>query len=181
MKPVSYVLLAANVVLLAIIVRLACQGPSPATIADSSTPAHDIAATCATNNDRQTLDSDSLQRRQLTSSDVLPANDGNRSAERATQAPLRALDKIVSIPIAFQGGDLYSGQLVLDQRQIEVINELRQKFRDDLANSSQDPTDPAYLKRWQEAQRENDNLLSGLLGGQFFLDYQIQAKEPAKP
>jgi hypothetical protein len=102
----------------------------------------------------------------------------------AVQSPVpsvtrtRLLDRQALVPLTFQEVDL-SG-MNLDQRQIAVINELRQKFRDDLSGAGQNPADPAYLKRWQEAQRENDDLVSGLLGGQFFLDYQIQATQPGR-
>jgi hypothetical protein len=65
--------------------------------------------------------------------------------------------------------------MALDSRQTTVIAELRQKFVDDLADTDQDPASMAYRERWQTAQRENDDLLAGLLGGQFFLDYEVQA------
>jgi hypothetical protein len=115
---------------------------------------------------------------------VLAALLGPSSKEVEAAAPdkpaprVRALDRTISIPLAFQQAD--PAAVALDERQIAIIDELRQKFRDDLAESSRNPADPAYRKRWQEAQRESDDLMSGLLGGQFFLDFQIQASRPAK-
>jgi hypothetical protein len=85
----------------------------------------------------------------------------------------RGSDRIVSMPLAFQGLD--PADMKLDDRQIAVIDELREKFQQDIGGPGQDPHDPAYRRRWQEAQRENDDLLAGLLGGQFYLDYQLQA------
>jgi hypothetical protein len=58
----------------------------------------------------------------------------------------------------------------MPSRQTEVINDLRQKFQAELARWNQPPGDPAYRRRWQQAQRESDDLLAGLLGGQFFQD-----------
>jgi hypothetical protein len=85
----------------------------------------------------------------------------------------RAQDRIVVIPLALK--DVDPSDLKLDDRQIAVIAELRQKFQEDVGGPGQDPNDPAYLRRWQEAQRENDELFTGMLGGQFYLDYQLQA------
>jgi hypothetical protein len=85
----------------------------------------------------------------------------------------RGPGRIVSMPLAFEGVD--PADMKLDDRQIAVIDELREKFEQDIGGPGQDPRDPAYRRCWQEAQRENDDLLAGLLGGQFFLDYQLQA------
>jgi hypothetical protein len=85
----------------------------------------------------------------------------------------RGPGRIVSMPLAFQGVD--PADMKLEDRQIAVIDELREKFQQDIGGPGQDPRDPAYRRRWQEAQCENDDLLAGLLGGQFYLDYQLQA------
>lgn len=77
----------------------------------------------------------------------------------------------VSIPLVFQ--EIPPG-IQLDARQIEVFNKLRQAFQADLEGTSMDRNDPAYRKSWQEAQRRNDEQLQGMLGGEFFLDYQVQ-------
>jgi hypothetical protein len=100
-------------------------------------------------------------------------------AESSGSAPKggRNTDETVAVPLAFK--ELDTNGMNLEPRQIEVLSELRQKFRDDLSGASLDPADPAYRKRWQEAQRECDDLISGLLGGQFYLDYEMQVSEPA--
>jgi hypothetical protein len=101
-----------------------------------------------------------------------------QTAEEATTPPARALrheasESAVSMPLVFQNLD--PATLKLSDHQIEVLGSLRQEFQQEVGGPDQDPQDPAYRRRWQAAQRNSDDLLQGMLGGQFYLDYQIQA------
>lgn len=95
-----------------------------------------------------------------------PASNGIAKSEEAP----------AELPLVFQQVD--STRFALDETQIETLNELRQRFRDAIGGPNQDPNAPVYRERWQIAQRENDELLSGLLGGEFFEDYQQAASNP---
>jgi len=176
MKSVNFVLVAAYAIVLGISVRLAGHGGAQSSTREPSAPADEITATSLAEKIPRIEEEPDLRPHEGKSTDN-SQEPAEIKSSNPKSAPVRALDRIVAIPVAFQGGG--SAGIGLDVRQKEVIAELRQKFRDDLADSSQDPADPRYLKRWQQAQRENDDLLAGLLGGQFFLDYQIPAIEPA--
>ena len=78
----------------------------------------------------------------------------------------------VSLPMVFQDVDLAA--MNLDQNQIQVINDLRQSFMDNIGGPDQNPDDPAYLARWQQAQPETDALLRVYLGTSIFQNYQVQ-------
>lgn len=99
---------------------------------------------------------------QLSQSDVLP---------RRTVG-----ERPVTIPLAFQ--EVGAAAMALSPAQTAILEELREKFRADLGGATMDPNAPDYRQRWETAQRENDDLLAGLLGGQFYLDYQMQASPP---
>jgi hypothetical protein len=68
------------------------------------------------------------------------------------------------------------GSLELDAQQSEVIDYLRQRFREELGPEN-DPGEPAYAERWKSAQQNSDDLLTGLLGGEFYLNYQLQTSD----
>ena len=75
-----------------------------------------------------------------------------------------------SVPLVFRPVN----SIPLDQVQLEVINDLRLKFEEDLGPANQDVNNLAYRRRWQKAMKENNDLFVGLLGGKFFLDYEAQ-------
>jgi len=60
--------------------------------------------------------------------------------------------------------------------QMEVINNLRQNFQQQLANTSQNPDDPAYLKQYQAAQIEADEQANMLLGPEFWLQAYLRSR-----
>jgi hypothetical protein len=66
--------------------------------------------------------------------------------------------------------------LNLTDQQIQVINDLRQNFTDEIGGPNQDPNDPAYLERWQKAQPEADDMLRGMLGITVWQNYQVAAQ-----
>jgi len=77
-----------------------------------------------------------------------------------------------TLPLAFQNVDLDA--LGLSEEEKISVLELRKQFVE--AISPQNPSDPAYLKRWQEAQPEIDALLRDKIGGPTFQDYQSAAQ-----
>lgn len=86
----------------------------------------------------------------------------------------RDLDRAVFMPLVLQPVDAEAMKLTAAQAQ--TINELRQAFLQEIGGTNQDPNDPAYRQRWQAAQREADDMLTGLFGSKFTLNYQMQAE-----
>ena len=74
-------------------------------------------------------------------------------------------------PLVLRETDL--GSLPLTPEQAKVIADLQQQFIERLGTADRDPSDPAYRRRWQTAQAESDSMLRGLLGEQFYLDYEV--------
>jgi hypothetical protein len=85
------------------------------------------------------------------------------------------LDRPVSAPLVLRDLDLTT--LNLKPQQIQVINDVRQNFINEIGGPNQDPNDPAYLERWQKAQSAADDMLRGMLGTEFYLNYQLAAAE----
>ena len=81
----------------------------------------------------------------------------------------------VALPLVWKNVDLTA--LNLNSNQVQVINELRQSFANEIGGPNQNPDDPAYLERWQKAQPEVDEMLRGMLGNSVFQDYQIAIME----
>jgi len=77
-------------------------------------------------------------------------------------------------PLVFQKVDLST--LNLNAQQLQLIEELRQNFADEIGGPDQDPNDPAYRERWQKAQPESDNLIKAMLGITIFENYQLAAE-----
>jgi hypothetical protein len=101
--------------------------------------------------------------------------------ETAAEAPAasRSLrqnspDAVVAMPLVFQGVDLAA--LELDSGQSQAIEDLRQRFVEEIGGPNQDPTDAAYRERWQQSQPENDGLLRGFIGVRAWQDYQLAAR-----
>lgn len=91
----------------------------------------------------------------------------------------REAERPSTVPLVMQPLDSDSVQLTEVQKQ--TINDLRQKFLDEIGGTNQDPNDPAYRQRWQAAQREADDLLAGELGRNFVLKYQSHSQSQAAP
>ena len=85
-------------------------------------------------------------------------------------------DTPCSLPLVLQTIDPTALNLSSDQ--IEVINDIRQRFLDGIGGPNQDPNDPAYLARWQKAQPEADDMLRGMLGISVFENVQLTAQIP---
>jgi hypothetical protein len=63
--------------------------------------------------------------------------------------------------------------LNLTDEQKLVIDDLRQKFLEQIKGTNQDPNDVAYQTRWHNAQVYADNMLRGMLGNDIFGQYQM--------
>jgi len=92
----------------------------------------------------------------------------------------------VTMPVACQDFDLAA--LGLTEDQIQIVEKLRQSFLDKIGGPNQDPNDPAYLARWQQAQPGMDAALSGMLGPEAYTKFLMaqsaaanQAAEEAQP
>ncbi len=70
-------------------------------------------------------------------------------------------------------GEIDPTALQLNESQMAVIKEVREKFQEEIG--VQDPNDPAYLGRWNTAQRKADDRLRGLLGSKIYIQCQLQA------
>lgn len=76
--------------------------------------------------------------------------------------------------------DLDPAALHLDPSQVSVVNEVRQRFQNEIG--TQDTNDPAYRQRWNMAQRNADARLRGLLGSTVYIQCQLQAaNEVSRP
>jgi hypothetical protein len=98
----------------------------------------------------------------------------SNSARKAPPAP-------ISLPLVFQETD--PAMLTLNSQQAQVVNDLRQKFIQDVGGPNQDPNDPAYSQRWQAYQPQTDLDLRGMIGIRAWEGYQIAAwaKAHAQP
>ena len=76
----------------------------------------------------------------------------------------------VSMPLVFQP---LPPDAKLSEAQIQAINDLRQEFVDKIGGLNQSPDDPAYLKRWQQAQPEADEMLRGWFGSKFYISLKM--------
>jgi hypothetical protein len=85
--------------------------------------------------------------------------------------------QMVSMPIVMQNIDLAA--LGLNNGQKQVIAEVRQNFLEQVGGTNQNPKDPAFLARWQQAQIEADTRLQATLGYQIYMRYQIAAYQMA--
>jgi hypothetical protein len=87
----------------------------------------------------------------------------------ARETPLAA----ISLPLVFHEVD--PSVVNLNPQQTQALNDLRQKFIQDVGGLNQDPNDPTYSERWQASQPQADLDLCGMLGINAFQSYQIAA------
>jgi hypothetical protein len=66
------------------------------------------------------------------------------------------------LPLVFQTEAMNS--LKLGEEQLKDIADLRKQFIEEIGGLSQDPSDSAYLARWQKARPKVDALLTGVVG-----------------
>ena len=77
-----------------------------------------------------------------------------------------------SYPIAFQKVNMDA--LGFNATQKAAIAQVQQQFINDIGGPNQNPNDPAYLPKWQQAQTDADDTLRALLGTQAYLAYEQQ-------
>jgi hypothetical protein len=106
---------------------------------------------------------------------------GEQSAplQLSTAPPSRrqSSERPAVLPLVFQEVDL--SQLNLNPDQLQAIEDLRQRFLDEIGGMNQDLKDTGYRERWNQSQPELDNDLRGMIGFAAFQDYQIQAADLA--
>jgi len=98
------------------------------------------------------------------------------SSELAAHAPppfQRAIRPV--LPLALR--EINPAVMQLNSNQVAVIAAVRRQFQEQLGN--QDPNDPAYVQRWNQAQRDADDRLRGMLGSKFYIQYQVEAANQA--
>ncbi len=100
---------------------------------------------------------------------VMAVNDSSSEAGQVVQADDER--PAASMPMAFQNIDVAA--LGLDEDQLQAITSLRQRFVDQVGGTNQDPNDPAYLARWQQAQPGADSMLRQIMGNQTYAQYQV--------
>jgi hypothetical protein len=85
-------------------------------------------------------------------------------------------------PLAFQEVNPDAMGLSQDEKQAfeNAIAGVRQQFVKQIGETNQDPSDPAYLARWQKAQSEMDSVLRARLGGKIFMAYASAARANAR-
>jgi hypothetical protein len=103
----------------------------------------------------------------------LPPAPGQPPAEMAAWNRQPRPEPPIVLPLAMQEVDVSGLALSDDQKQ--AIANVRQEFLEQIGGASQNPDDPAYLQRWQNAQPAADNLLLGFLGNQAYTEYQVRA------
>ena len=84
-----------------------------------------------------------------------------------------------ALPLVLHEVDLTP--LNLNSNQMEIVDDLRQKFISKIKETSQNPDDPVYFERWQQAQSEVDNQLRGMIGFEAFQKYQMATREGQPP
>jgi len=97
-------------------------------------------------------------------------------APTATPGPKQK--STVPLPLVFQPIDPAFLKITSEQQQI--IDELQQGFLDEVGGADQDPNDPQYRQRWEQARPLFDQRLKAQLGQRFFLNYEIAAGQEAE-
>ncbi|MGD0087952.1 MAG: hypothetical protein ABSC24_12590 [Verrucomicrobiota bacterium] len=95
------------------------------------------------------------------------------AARHRQPAPVQS----VSMPIVMQKID--PAALGLNNDQQQLIAEVHQHFLEQVGGTNQNPKDPAFLARWQQAQIEADTRLQAMLGYPVYMKYQIAGYQMA--
>ena len=78
----------------------------------------------------------------------------------------------VPIPLVFQPLD--PDTLKLNDQQKVLLERLRQTFVQEIGGANQNPTDPQYLERWEQAQMAADSQLKTVFGKEIYSRYQVE-------
>lgn len=101
------------------------------------------------------------------------------AAEQPVRTRRQAPNRPPVMPLVLQKVDLAA--LHLNSDQMQTIENIKQSFLAQIGGANQDPNDPAYLARWQQAQPEADGMLQGMLGTTVFENYQLAAENSSSP
>ena len=105
------------------------------------------------------------------------SNTATALADDSAAKPLRSMRLLpqiqepVALPLAFQTSEESAQNL--NENQMQIVTDLRQGFFDKIGASSQNPSDPAYLKRWQAEQDALDRLMYAQLGETGYFNYEM--------
>lgn len=92
------------------------------------------------------------------------------SSTPAASTPEPKQNTTAPLPLVFQPVDPKWMKITPDQQ--KVIDQLQQSFLDQIGGANQDPTDPQYRERWEQARPFIDQELKAQLGQAFFLQYE---------
>ena len=87
---------------------------------------------------------------------------------RHRENPATQAAEPVCLPLVLQTQALAS--LKLDAEQSAELRELAQQFIQEIGGVNQDPSDPAYLARWQQARPKFDGLIVNVIGRRALVD-----------
>jgi len=101
------------------------------------------------------------------------------SSTPETSTPAPEQKTTAPLPLVFRRIDPKLMKITPDQQ--KIIDQLQQSFLDQIGDANQDPNDPQYRERWEQARPLIDQQLKAQLGQQFFLQYDAAAgQRPAK-
>lgn len=92
------------------------------------------------------------------------------SSTPAASTPEPKQKTTAPLPLVFQRVDPKLMKITPEQQ--KIIDELQQSFLDQIGDANQDPNDPQYRERWEQARPLVDQGLKAQLGQQFFLQYE---------
>ena len=92
------------------------------------------------------------------------------SSPPATSTPEPKQKTTAPLPLVFQPVDPKWMKITPEQQ--KIIDQLQQSFLDQIGDANQDPNDPQYRERWEQARPFIDQELKAQLGQPFFLQYE---------
>jgi hypothetical protein len=99
------------------------------------------------------------------------------TAPTPEMTPAQKKESTSPLPLIFKPVDPHSLKITPGQQQ--VLDRLQQNFLDQIGGADQDPNDPQYRQRWEEARPLIDQQLKAQLGQEFFIRYETAiAKKP---
>jgi hypothetical protein len=99
------------------------------------------------------------------------------SSTPAASTPEPKQKTTAPLPLVFQPVDPKWMKITPEQQ--KIIDQLQQSFLDQIGDANQDPNDPQYRERWEQARPRIDQELKAQLGQQFFLQYESAASQRA--
>jgi len=88
-----------------------------------------------------------------------------------SQAAYQEATYVPSYPLVFQ--NMNTDAIGLNDSQKAAIQRLQQQFVKDIGGLNQDPNNPAYLAKWQQAQSQSDAMLEYQIGYNLYMQYWL--------